>query len=174
MKHTCIRKWVTAVSAIFLLAACSQGGQQMIGPRTEEAWKEWDRQQELLKETWGDTEVYAYIRTIMDDLQNVNANVVFREDFSLENDSEELTALKKLYNDTRYSDEMTLKEFLAFLDSSSLRWSVGGLMDLDRIEDKGNGEYAVTLLDYPTPDALMAVPITVKQNEDGSFRTILK
>ena len=143
----------------------------MIGPRTEEAWKKWEDQQKQLKETWGNTEVYAYIKTIMEDIQHINANVVFKEDFSLETESDDLNALKKLYEDMHYSDTMTLKEFFDKLSNSDLRWSVGGYMDLDGIEDKGDGVYAVTLLDYPSADALMHVFITVKQNEDGSFST---
>ena len=171
MKYSFIRKWITAFAAVILLSACGLGGQNIIGPRTEDAWREWHKQQELLKETWGGTEVYAYINTIRDDVLNTNANVIFEEDFSLETESPELDALKKLYEDMHYSDQMTLQEFYDKLCKSSFRWSIGGPLDLDSIEDKGNGVYAVRLLDYPSVDAMRAVDLTVKQNEDGSFRT---
>ena len=53
-------------SAAAFLAGC--GGEKMIGPRTENAWKQYEEDQKTLVETWGETEIYAYITTIMDDM----------------------------------------------------------------------------------------------------------
>lgn len=170
MKLNLAKRVIAVLSAVVMLAGCGPK-ENIIGPRTEDAWKKWEQEQAELKEKWGDTEVYAYIQTIMDDILNVNANVVFKEDFSVDAESEELDALKKLYEDMGYNNEMTLEEFLAKLNDSSLRWSIGSPLDLDKIEEKENGEYAVTLLDYPNADSLMNVYLTVKTNEDGSFRT---
>ena len=144
-------KRIIAAAAVLILIGCRPGG-QMIGPRTEDAWKEWRKQQEILKETWGDTEVYAYVQTIMTDLKNINANVIFKDDFSVETD-------------------VSLQEFVSRLDDSRLRYAIGGETDLDKIEDKGNGEYEVTLLYDASVDSLMAVTLKILDNGDGTFRT---
>ena len=170
MKHHWIKKLICAVTAILALCACKPKGQEMIGPRTEDAWKEWEKKQAELKATWEGTDLYAYVETIRNDLSSVNANVVFKDDFSLDSDSPEKDALLKLYEDMNGADE-TPDAFLARLKESQLRWSIGGMLDLDAIDDKGNGEYEIILLDYPTPDALMNVYLTIKTNEDGSFST---
>lgn len=164
-----VKRFIVLAAAV-LLAACSPKD-NMIGPRSEEAWKKWDEEQKVLKETWGETEIYAYVQTILDDINNVNANVVFKEDFSLENESKELDALKKLYTDMHYSDEISLKEFLEKLNNSQLRWAIGGMNDLDRIEDQGDDGYLVTLLYYPNADSLMAVNLTIRKVADGAFHT---
>ena len=166
-----MRKLIALLTAV-MLCACSHG-QNMIGPRSEEAWKEWEKEQAELKETWGDTEVYAYVQTILTDLHNINANVVFSEGFSTETDSEELNALKKLKEDMQIGEETSLEEFRTKLENSSLRYAVGGMNDLDGIEEKGDGAYLVTLLYYPNADSMMAVRLTVKSMEDGSFSTEL-
>ena len=169
MKRNAVIKQLIALTVVFVLAACSPGN-NIIGPRTEDAWKKWEEDQKALRETWGDTEVYAYIQTILDDLHNVNANVVFKDDFSTETESEELTALKKLCEDMHYRDEIPLDEFLSRLKNSDLRWVVGGMPDLDSIEDKGDGVYEVRLIYYPNADSMMAVTVNVRTEADGSFR----
>ena len=146
----------------------------MIGPRSEDAWKEHRKQQEELKETWGNTEIYAYIQTIQEDLQNVNANVVFKEGFSTTTESKELDALKKLYEDMHYKDEISLDEFLAKLEDSSLRYATGGETELQSITDNGDGSYKVDLDYYINVDSLMRVIITVRKESDGSFHTEFK
>ena len=169
MKRNTVVKQLLALTILFVLTACSPGD-NIIGPRTEDAWKKWEEDQKALREKWGDTEVYAYIQTIMDDLHNVKANVVFKDDFSTETESEELTALKKLYDDMHYSEEVPMDEFLSRLKNSNLRYIVGGVADLDSIEDKGDGSYDVRLIYYPNVDSLMAVNMTVYTEADGSFR----
>ncbi len=169
MNMSLILKRITVCFLTVLLCACGQGN-HMIGPRTESAWKEWEKQQKELKETWGETPVYAYIQTILDDLANINARVVFNDDFSLETDSPELDALKKLYEDMKCSETFTLSEFLARLSEHDMRYAVGGMLDLDKIEAKEDGVYEVTALYYPNADSLMNVTFTVRKNEDGSFR----
>ncbi len=161
---------VIVVAAVIVLSACSPRD-NIIGPRTEEAWKQWEKDQEALKETWGDTEIYAYVQTILDDLSQVNANVVFKDDFSLETESKELDALKKLYEDMHYSGEISLEEFLSRLDNSNLRYAVGGMNELASIEDKGDGVYEVVLEYYANVDSLMAVKLTVRTEADGAFHT---
>jgi len=162
---------VTVILAVFLtLSACSPGD-HMIGPRSETAWKEWNRQQEALKETWGDTEVYAYIQTILKDLSEINANVVFHDDFSVDSDGEDQRRLKQLYEDMKYSRTLTLQEFHEKLKDSSLRYAVGGNTDLESISESSDGSYAVTLLYYPNADSMMAVSLTVFPDSGGSFRT---
>ena len=168
MKRNAVVKQIIALTVLFVLAACSPKD-NMIGPRSEEAWKKWEEEQKVLRETWGDTEVYAYIQTILEDLQTVNANVVFKDDFSTETESKDLTALTKLYEDMHYIDEISLDEFLTKLKNSDLRWVVGGAPDLDSIEDKGDGVYDVRLLYYPNVDSLMAVNVTVRTEADGAF-----
>ena len=173
MKITSIAKRILILAALFLLAACSPGD-HMIGPRSEDAWKEHRKQQEELKETWGNTEIYAYIQTIQEDLQNVNANVVFKEGFSTTTESKELDALKKLYEDMHYKDEISLDEFLAKLEDSSLRYATGGEMELQSITDNGDGSYKVDLDYHVNVDSLMRVIITVRKESDGSFHTEFK
>ena len=163
-------KRIIAAAAVLILIGCRPGG-EMIGPRTEDAWKEWRKQQEILKETWGDTEVYAYVQTIMTDLKNINANVIFKDDFSVETEIEELDAVRKLHADMGIGEDVSLQEFVARLDDSRLRYAIGGETDLDKIEDKGNGEYEVTLLYDASVDSLMAVTLKILDNGDGTFRT---
>ena len=168
MKRNAIVKQILVLTVLFVCSACSPKD-HIIGPRTEDAWDQWEEDQKVLKETWGDTEVYAYIQMILDDLHNVNANVVFKEDFSTETESEALTPLKKLYEDMHYSDKISLEEFLNRLKNSDLRYVVGGVTDLDAIEDRGNGVYDIRLLYYPNVDSLMAANLTIRTEADGSF-----
>ena len=144
----------------------------MIGPRSEEAWKRWEEEQKALKETWGETEVYAYIMTIMEDLENVNANVVFKEDFSLEEESEELDAFRKMYDDMNVSEEYTLEEFRRMLDDSLWRYAIGGIHELDSIEER-NGEdgggYHARILYYANHESLMPVDLIITTDDEGKF-----
>ena len=130
----------------------------MIGPRSEE--------------TWGETEVYAYIMTIMEDLENVNANVVFKEDFSLEEESEELDAFRKMYDDMNVSEEYTLEEFRRMLDDSLWRYAIGGIHELDSIEER-NGEdgggYHARILYYANHESLMPVDLIITTDDEGKF-----
>ena len=71
----------------------------MIGPRTENAWKQYEEDQKTLVETWGETEIYAYITTIMDDMYQVNAGVIFGDGFSPEEETPEADAFRKLCSD---------------------------------------------------------------------------
>ena len=178
MKRNSIVKQILILAAV-LLCACSPkggsgsetGGNTMIGPRSEAAWQKWEEDQKALKETWGDTEVYAYIQGIMEEITGLNANVVFKEGFSLEEESEELTKLKKLYEDMQTSDEISLKEFYDKLENSEFRWAAGRPLELESIKDQGDGTYDVSLLYYPNADSLMGIYITVKTEEDGKFHT---
>ena len=168
---------VVLITCIFMLAGCGRIGPgpiepDIIGPRTQQAWEEWGERQEALRQTWGDTEIYAYVQTIMEDLEHVNAGVVFKEGFSTETPSTELDALQKLYDDANLGEEITIEEFLDRLMGSPLRYAVGTMLDLDGIEelsgDDGAG-YDVTLLYYPNADSLMPVSLTVGVREDGTF-----
>ena len=157
---------------ILIFSGCG-GGEKMIGPRTEDAWKRWEEQQKILKETWGETEIYAYIETLRDDFLNVNANVVFKEGFSLEEESKELDALRKLYDDVNFSGDVTLEEFLVRLSGSQFRYAVGGPLELEDIEEvkEGNGtRYKVALEYNANADSLMRVPLDVTVGKTGKFR----
>jgi len=158
---------------MLLLCACGGGKTEMIGPRSKEAWENWEKQQKLLKETWGDTEIYAYVQTIMEDMKNVNRHVVFGKDFSLEKESEELKALQKLYGDMNLEEGNDLEHFHAQLaDSSGFRDALGGMLDLDSLterDEKSGGGYDAVLIYYPSPDTMMAVTVPVSLDENGKF-----
>ena len=164
---------MTAVLICFvlILSGCG-GGEKMIGPRTEDAWKRWEEQQKVLKETWGETEIYAYIETLRDDFLNVNANVVFKEDFSLETESKELDALRKLYDDVNFSGDVTLEEFLVRLSDSQFRYAVGRPLELEDIEEVKEGDdtrYKVALEYNANVDSLMRVQLDVTAGKNGKF-----
>ena len=55
------RMTAVLICFILMLSGCG-GGEKMIGPRTEDAGKRWEEQQKVLKETWGETEIYAYVK----------------------------------------------------------------------------------------------------------------
>lgn len=144
----------------------------MIGPRTEDAWKRWEEQQKLLKETWGETEIYAYIGTLRDDLLNVNANVVFKDDFSFETGSKELDALRKLCDDVNFSTDVSLEEFRDRLSGSRFRYAVGAPLELESIEEVKDGDgtrYNVALEYNANVDSLMRVLLEVTTGQNGKF-----
>ena len=148
------------------------GGSNMVGPRTEDAWKKWEEQQKVLQETWGETEVYAYLQTILEDLGQVNANVIFTEDFSLEKESEERDAFLKMYEDMNISEDYTPEEFLTMLKDSSFRYAVGGMHELDSIEERkeeDGGGYHAVILYYPNHESLMPVDLTITKDKNGKF-----
>ena len=154
-----------------MLSGCG-GGEKMIGPRSEDAWKRWEEQQKALKETWGETEIYAYVQTLRDDFLNVNANVVFKEDFSLETESKELDALRKLYEDVNFSEEVSLEEFLERLSDSQFRYAVGSPLELEGIEEIREGDaarYKIALEYYANVDSLMRVQLEVTTGKNGKF-----
>jgi len=165
-------KQLLIVTLTLLLIGCTPGN-TTIGPRTEEGWKNWEAQQEELKKTWGDTPVYAYIQKLMDDLLAVNARVVFSEDFSFEEESEELNALKQLYQDMQIDETVSLNEFRDRLADSGMRRLVGGPADLAAIEETDQGVYTAALEYNASVDALMRVSLTIRENGDGTFRTEL-
>ncbi|MBR3311689.1 MAG: hypothetical protein IKG15_07735 [Solobacterium sp.] len=172
MKRMSVVKQLLVLAVMTTLCACKPKEEDpMIGPRSESAWKKWEEDQKALVETWGDTEVYAYINTIREDIGNLKARVIYADDFSLETESEELDALKKLYEDMGYSKEMTLEEFYNKLKDSEIRWVSGGKPDLNKIKDLGNEMYEVELLYYASADALMGVILTVRKDADGVFHT---
>ena len=155
---------------VFILSGC--GGEKMIGPRSENAWKRWEEQQKVLKDTWGETEIYAYIETLLDDFLSVNANVVFKEDFSLETESKELDALRKLYDDVNFTADVSLEEFLHRLSDSRFRYAVGSPLEIEGIEEVKEGEaagYHVSLEYYANVDSLMRVPLEVTIGGNGKF-----
>ena len=165
------RMTAVLICFILMLSGCG-GGEKMIGPRTEDAWKRWEEQQKVLKETWGETEIYAYIETLRDDFLNVNANVVFKEGFSLEEESKELDALRKLYDDVNFSTDIGVGEFLERLDASSFRYAVGSPLELEDIEEVKEGDgtrYKVALEYNANVDSLMRVPLDVTVGENGKF-----
>ena len=154
-----------------MLSGCG-GGEKMIGPRSEDAWKRWEEQQKALKETWGETEIYAYVQTLRDDFLNVNANVVFKEDFSLETESKELDALRKLYDDVNFSTDIGVGEFLDRLADSQFRYAVGSPLELEGIEELREGNtagYKIALEYYANVDSLMRVQLDVTTGENGKF-----
>ena len=162
-----------------LLSGCifggTGGGSNMVGPRTEDAWKKWEEQQKVLQETWGETEVYAYLQTILEDLGQVNANVIFTEDFSLEKESKERDAFLKMYDDMNVSEDYTPEEFLTMLKDSSFRYVVGGMHELDSIEERkeeDGGGYHAVILYYPNHESLMPVDLTITKDKDGKFSLI--
>ena len=168
------------VLCVLMISGCGGGtstteempDDMMIGPRSKEAWKRWDEQQEALKKTWGETDVYAYVKTIMDDMRSIRAYVVFGEDFSVETESEERDALMKFYNDANFSEEIPLEEFIRMLEDSELQFAIGTMLDLDSIKERkeeDGGGYDVTLLYYPTPDALMPVDLRITTDDSGKF-----
>lgn len=176
MVRTNIRKLLIALAAVFMLCACKPKepettGPEMIGGRSEEAWKAWEKQQEALKETWGDTEVYVYIRTIMEDITSLKGHVIFQEDFSLEAESKELDQLKKTYADMLWERNGTLQEFHSHLNASNLHWALGREVDLEAIKERENGDYEVSLLYYENPDSLMGLSLTVHDEGSGTFST---
>ena len=155
---------------VFILSGC--GGEKMIGPRSEDAWKRWEEQQKVLKDTWGETEIYAYIETLLDDFLSVNANVVFKEDFSLETESKELDALRKLYDDVNFTADVSLEEFLHRLSDSRFRYAVGSPLEIEGIEEVKEGDvagYHVSLEYYANVDSLMRVPLEVTIGGNGKF-----
>ena len=144
----------------------------MIGPRTEDAWKRWEEQQKQLKETWGETEIYAYIGTLRDDFLNVNANVVFKEDFSFETGSKELDALRKLCDDVNFSADVSAEEFRDRLSESQFRYAVGAPLEMESIEEVKEGDktrYKVALEYNANVDSLMRVFLEVTTGENGNF-----
>ena len=154
-----------------MLSGCG-GGEKMIGPRSEDAWKRWEEQQKALKETWGETEIYTYVQTLRDDFLNVNANVVFKEDFSLETESKELDALRKLYDDVNFSTDIGVGEFLDRLADSQFRYAVGSPLELEGIEELREGNtagYKIALEYYANVDSLMRVQLDVTTGENGKF-----
>ena len=156
--------------SVMMLSGC--GGEKMIGPRSEDAWKRWEEQQKALKETWGETEIYAYVQTLRDDFLNVNANVVFKEDFSLETESKELDALRKLYEDVNFSTDIGTGEFLDRLADSQFRYAVGSPLELEGIEEIREGDaarYKIALEYYANVDSLMRVQLEVTTGENGKF-----
>ena len=159
-----------------LLSGCifggTGGGSNMVGPRTEAAWKKWEEQQKVLQETWGETEVYAYLQTILEDLGQVNANVIFTEDFSLEKESKERDAFLKMYEDMNVSEDYTPEEFLTMLKDSSFRYAVGGMHELDSIEERkaeDGGGYHAVILYYPNHESLMPVDLIITKDKNGKF-----
>ena len=153
-----------------MLSGC--GGEKMIGPRSEDAWKRWEEHQKELKETWGETEIYAYVQTLRDDFLNVNANVVFKEDFSLETESKELDALRKLYDDVNFSTDIGVGEFLSRLADSRFRYAVGSPLELEGIEEIREGDasrYKIDLEYNANVDSLMRVQLDVTAGENGRF-----
>ncbi len=174
------RALAVLLTCSFILIGCFflPGGDEpadnshMIGPRSEEAWKRWEEEQKALKETWGETEVYAYIMTIMEDLESVNANVVFKDDFSLEEESEELDAFRKMYDDMNVSEEYTLEEFRRMLDDSLWRYAIGGIHELDSIEERSaedGGGYHARILYYANHESLMPVDLIITTDDEGKF-----
>ena len=162
-----------------LLSSCifggTGGGSNMVGPRTEDAWKKWEEQQKVLRETWGETEVYAYLQTILEDLGQVNANVIFTEDFSLEKESKERDAFLKMYEDMNVSEDYTPEEFLQMLEDSTFRYAIGGMHELDSIEERkeeDGGGYHTVILYYPNHESLMPVDLTITKDKDGKFSLI--
>ena len=158
-----------------LLSGCifgGTGGSNMIGPRTEDAWKKWEEQQKVLQETWGETEVYAYLQTVIGDLEQVNASVIFKEDFSLEKESEERDAFLKMYEDMNVSEDYTSEEFLKMLEDSSFRYAIGGMHELDSIEERkeeDGGGYHAVILYYPNHESLMPVDLFITKDQNGKF-----
>ena len=174
MRRSCIAIAVL-LFCICMFSGCGIGGDKMIGPRSESAWKEWHKAQEELRETWGETEIYAYVQTIREDLSNVNANVVFKEDFSTETESKELEALQKLYEDMNISREISLEEFPHRLKESGARRVVGGINDLDSIKERkeeDGGGYIFILLYYPNVDSMMQIKMPVTIDQEGKFSLI--
>ena len=165
------RVLATVMICVLMLSGCG-GGEKMIGPRSEDAWKRWEEQQKALKETWGETEIYAYVQTLSDDFLNVNANVVFKEDFSLETESKELDALRKLYEDVNFSTDIGVGEFLDRLADSQFRYAVGSPLELEGIEEVKEGDavrYTIALEYYANVDSLMRVQLDVTTGENGKF-----
>lgn len=167
-----IRRILAAlICFVFMLSGCGGGG-KMIGPRTEDAWKRWEEQQKQLKETWGETEIYAYIETLRDDFLNVNANVVFKEDFSFETESKELDALRKLCDDVNFSTDVSAEEFRDRLSESQFRYAVGAPLELESIEEVKEGNktrYKVALEYNANVDSLMRVLLEVTTGKNGNF-----
>ena len=164
------RVLATVMICALMLSGC--GGEKMIGPRSEDAWKRWEEHQKELKETWGETEIYAYVQTLRDDFLNVNANVVFKEDFSLETESKELDALRKLYEDVNFSTDIGTGEFLDRLSDSQFRYAVGSPLELEGIEEVREGNtagYKIALEYYANVDSLMRVQLDVTTGENGKF-----
>ena len=131
-----------------------------------------DLVQKVLKDTWGETEIYAYIETLLDDFLSVNANVVFKEDFSLETESKELDALRKLYDDVNFTADVSLEEFLQRLSDSRFRYAVGAPLEIEGIEEVKEGDvagYHVSLEYYANVDSLMRVPLEVTIGGNGKF-----
>ena len=144
---------------VFMLSGCGGGG-KMIGPRTEDAWKRWEEQQKQLKET------------LRDDFLNVNANVVFKEDFSFETGSKELDALRKLCDDVNFSADVSAEEFRDRLSESQFRYAVGAPLELESIEEVKEGDktrYKVALEYNANVDSLMRVFLEVTTGENGNF-----
>ena len=165
------RMMAVLICFILIFSGCG-GGEKMIGPRTEDAWKRWEEQQKILKETWGETEIYAYIETLRDDFLNVNANVVFKEDFSFETESKELDALRKLCDDVNFSADVSAEEFRDRLSESPLRYAVGAPLELESIEEVKEGDktrYKVALEYNANVDSLMRVLLEVTTGENGNF-----
>ena len=155
---------------VFILSGC--GGEKMIGPRSEDAWKRWEEQQKVLKDTWGETEIYAYIETLLDDFLSVNANVVFKEDFSFETESKELDALRKLCDDVNFSADVSAEEFRDRLSESQFRYAVGAPLELESIEEVKEGDktrYKVALEYNANVDSLMRVLLEVTTGKNGNF-----
>ena len=164
-----IEVFLVPMLCIFTLTGC--GSEKMIGPRSESAWKQWEEDQKALVENWEETDIYAYISTIMDDMYKVNAGVVFGDDFSAEADTPEAEALRELYDDMNLGEGITPEEFLQWLDDSAMRYAVGRPCDLESIEERtedGDG-YDVRIVYYANVDSLMAVRLPVRTDADGQF-----
>ena len=165
------RMMAVLICFVLMLSGCG-GGEKMIGPRTEDAWKRWEEQQKALKETWGETEIYAYIEVLRDDFLNVNANVVFKEGFSFEEESKELDALRKLCDDVNFTEDVSAEEFLERLSESRFRYAVGAPLELNSIEEVKEGDvtmYKVALEYNANVDSLMRVFLEVTAGKNGKF-----
>ena len=146
----------------------------MIGPRTEDAWEQWEEDQKTLAQTWGETEIYAYVTSIMDDMYKVDTRVIFSDDSSVEAETPEADAFRKLYDDMNLGDGISPEEFLSWLDDSAMRYALGRPCDLASIEEKkeADGAYTVRLEYASGGDALMALSLPVSTDADGQFTLI--
>ena len=166
---------IVLVLSAFTLSGCGIGPEEMIGPRTESAWNKWEEDQKSLVETWGETEIYAYITAIMDDMYQVNAGVIFGDGFSPEEETPEADAFRKLCSDMNLGDGITPEAFLEWLDDSMMRYAVGGPCELDSIterKEEDGGGYDVRLVYYAGADSLMALSLPVTTDADGQFTLI--
>lgn len=162
------------IFCIFLLSGCGVGSEKMTGPRSESAWKKWEEDQKNLKENWADTEIYAYVLMIMDDLSQVNAGAVFKEGFSAEEESAEAEALRKLYYDMNLGEEIPLEDFPEKLSDSDLRYAIGGPCELDSIAEQAENDdgYDVRIVYYANVDSLMPVDLPVTTDAGGKYTLI--